>query len=440
VDIGPILSSASSADEVLEPEGTHPQITQITQNKIGLGNIQPPWLLQTSSRKEILMSLKDRARRDFIVAGGLGALGALVQGQNPQNRQRILYVGTYTSVKSEGIYIFTFKESTGELVHSSTVKGVVEPSFLAIDGKGRFLYSVNETTEFAGKPTGALSAFSIDRNTGNLSLLNQRASLGGSPCHVIVDATARFVLVANYTGGNVSVFPIRVDGSLGEATDTVQHHGSGPNKERQEAPHAHCVMLDKSNRYAFVVDLGLDKIMVYRFDERNGKFTPANPQWVQLKPGAGPRHFVFHPNSKFAYVINELDSTLTAFTFNSVKGGLVSIQTVSTLPHGFSGTSYCADLHFSPSGKFLYGSNRGHNSIVVFGVDGSTGKLTYLEHAETQGKTPRNFTIDPTGRFLLAANQHSDTVVTLRIDQNTGRLKPTGLVAEVPTPVCLKFL
>ena len=386
------------------------------------------------------MSSKDRSRRDFIVAGGLGALGVLVEGQRSQNRQRILYVGTYTSGKSEGIYIFKFKESTGELVHSNTVKGVIEPSFLAIDGKGRFLYSVNETTEFKGKPTGGLSAFSIDRNSGNLSLLNQQASLGGSPCHLIVDATARFVLVANYTGGNISVFPIRADGSLGEATETIQHHGSGPNKERQEGPHAHCVMLDQSNRYAFAVDLGLDKVLIYRFDTNNGKLTPGSQPWAQVKPGAGPRHFVFHPNGKFAYVINELDSTLTAFRYDAARGALNLIDAVSTLPQGFSGTSYCADLHFSPSGKFLYGSNRGHNSIVVFGVDGGTGKLTYVEHADTQGKTPRNFTIDSTGRFLLVANQQTDTVVALRIDPGTGRLKPTGHVAEVPTPVCLKFL
>ena len=386
------------------------------------------------------MSLKDRSRRDFIVAGGLGALGVLLEGQTSQNRQRILYVGTYTSGKSEGIYIYKFNESTGELVRSNIVKGVTEPSFLTIDGKGRFLYSVNETTEFKGQPTGALSAFSIDRNTGNLSPLNQRASLGGSPCHVIVDATARFVLVANYTGGNVSVFPIGADGSLGEATDTVQHQGSGPNKERQEGPHAHCVMLDQSNRYAFAVDLGLDKVMIYRFDANNGKLTPGTQPWAQVKPGAGPRHFIFHPNGKFAYVINELDSTLTAFKYDSDNGTLNTIGTVSTLPQGFSGASYCADLHFSSSGKFLYGSNRGHNSIVVYGVDQSTGKLTYVEHADTLGKTPRNFTLDPTGRFLLVANQQSDTVVTLRIDQSTGRLKSTGFVAEVPTPVCLKFL
>jgi 6-phosphogluconolactonase len=386
------------------------------------------------------MFLNDRSRRDFLVAGGLGTLGTLVGGQSSTTGRRILYVGTYTSGRSEGIYIFRFNNSNGKLEYSNTVKGVAEPSFLAIDGKNRYLYSVNETTEFAGKSSGALSAFSIDRNTGNLTLLNQRASLGGSPCHVIVDATGRFVLVANYAGGNVAVFPILANGSLGEATHMVQHEGSGPNKERQEGPHAHCVMLDQSNRYAFAVDLGLDKVMIYRFDSKLGKLTPASSQWAQLKSGAGPRHFVFHPNGNFAYVINELDSTLTAFRYDSVNGGLDAMQTVSTLPQGFSGASYCADLHLSPSGKFLYGSNRGHNSIVVFGVDGNTGKLIYVEHADTQGKTPRNFTIDPMGRFLLVANQQSDNIVTLRIDQSTGRLKPTGDVAEVPTPVCLRFL
>jgi 6-phosphogluconolactonase len=384
------------------------------------------------------MSLKRGSRRDFLVAGGLGIFGALVGEKSLQTGRRTLYVGTYTSGKSEGIYIFKLNVSTGELVYSNTFKGVSEPSFLAIDGRGRFLYSVNEVTEFGGKHTGALSAFSIDQKTGNLALLNQRASLGGSPCHVIVDSAGRFVLVANYTGGNASVFPILSDGSLGEATDTVQHNGSGPNKERQEAPHAHCVMLDESNRRAFVVDLGLDKVMIYRFDGKLGKLAPSSQ--AQLKPGAGPRHLAFHPKGQFAYVINELDSTITAFGYDSANGALNSMQTVSAVPQGFSGENYPADLHISPSGKFLYGSNRGHNSIVVFAIDGSTGRLTYVEHADTQGKTPRNFTIDPTGQFLLVANQRSDNIVTLRIDQSTGRLKQTGYVAEVPTPVCLKVL
>lgn len=390
------------------------------------------------------MSLDNRSRRDFLGAGGIGALGAFALRGISQAREPTpsltLYIGTYTSGKSEGIYIYRMNVSSGELKYFNTVKRVVDPSFLAVDGKRRFLYAVNELTEFAGKPGGAISAFSIDQKTGGLNILNQQPSLGGAPCHVIAGATGRFVLVANYTGGNVSVFPVRVDGSLGTATDAVQHRGSSANKERQEAPHPHCVILDRSNRYAFVADLGLDRVMIYNFDSKAGKLMPARQPWAQLNPGAGPRHFTFHPNGRYAYVINELDSTLTAFRCDAVNGTLVSMQTVSALPTDFSGNNDCADLHVSPSGKFLYGSNRGHNSIVVFAINEGTGKLEYLEHAATQGKTPRNFTLDPTGRFLLVANQESDTVVTLGIDPVTGRLEPTGHVAVVPTPVCLKFL
>lgn len=390
------------------------------------------------------MPLNNRSRRDFLSIGGFAVLNAFAFRGIARARQTshslTLYVGTYTSGKSEGIYIYNMNVSSGELKYFNTVKRVIDPSFLAVGRKRRFLYAVNELTEFGGKPGGALSAFSIDQKTGDLNLLNQQPSLGGAPCYVIVDATGRFVLVANYTGGNVSVLPVLPDGGLGTATDMVQHQGSRANKERQEAPHAHCVVLDRSNRYAFVADLGLDKVMIYHFDAKAGKLRPTRQPWAQLNPGAGPRHFIFHPNGRYAYVINELDSTLAAFSYDAVNGTLHSIQTVSALPKDFSGKNDCADLHITSSGRFLYGSNRGHNSIVVFAINESTGKLTYLEHTSTLGKTPRNFAVDPTGRFLLVANQESDTVVTLRIDTVTGRLKPTGHVAEVPTPVCLKFL
>lgn len=390
------------------------------------------------------MSLIKGSRRGFLWAGGFGVLGAFafrgIAQSHQTARSRPLYVGTYTSGKSEGIYLYSMDMSSGELKYSKSVKRVVDPSFLAIGRTRRFLYAVNELSEFAGKPGGAVSAFSIDQKTGNLSLLNQQTSLGGAPCYVTVDATGKFVLVANYTGGNVSVLPVLRDGSLGAATAMVQHEGSGPNKERQEAPHAHCVVLDHSNRFAFVADLGLDKIVIYRFDAKGGKLIPAAQPFAQLKSGSGPRHFVFHPNGRYAYVINELDSTLTGFSYDAARGNLRSMQTISALPKDFSGKNYCADLHISPSGKFIYGSNRGHNSIVVFAIKAKTCELTHLEHVSTQGKTPRNFTIDPTGRFLLVANQESDSVVTMRIDPVTGRLKPTGHSAEVPTPVCLKFL
>lgn len=358
----------------------------------------------------------------------------------PQTRELTLYVGTYTSGKSEGIYIYRMNLATGELRHFSTAKGVVNPSFLAIDPSRRHLYAVNEVTDFKQKPEGAVSAFSIDRQTGDLTFLNQQSSQGGAPCHLVVDRAGKYVLVANYVGGNVAVLPVQPDGRLGAATTMIQHHGASVNVQRQEGPHAHCVMLDAADRHAFAVDLGIDKIMIYRFDAARGKLTPNQPPSVGMKAGAGPRHFIIHPNHKTAYVINELDSTITAFAYTSASGALRAVQTVPTLPAGFSGFNTCADVHISPSGKFLYGSNRGHDSIVVFAIDERTGKLRYVQHEPTGGKTPRNFAIDPTGAYLLAANQDSDTIHTFRIDPREGRLTATGLVAAVPAPVCLKLI
>jgi 6-phosphogluconolactonase len=292
--------------------------------------------------------------------------------------------------------------------------------------------------EFGGKPGGAVSAFAIESN-GTLRFLNQQASLGADPCHLTVDRKRKNLLVANYTGGNVAVLPIQRNGSLGPATDLEQHEGSST-KEQQKGPHAHCIILDRSERFALAADLGIDKVMIYRFDEKTGKLRPGKQPWASLQPGAGPRHLILHPSGKYLYVINELDSTLTSFKYDGTIGTLSTIDTVSTLPNNFSGSSYCADVRVSPSGRFLYGSNRGHDSIVVFAIDHRTGKLEQLEHVSTEGKWPRNFTIDPMGRFLLVANQRTDNVVTFMIDAQTGRLKPTGYVAEIPAPVCLKFV
>jgi 6-phosphogluconolactonase len=238
----------------------------------------------------------------------------------------------------------------------------------------------------------------------------------------------------------VAILPVQDDGRLGEATDVVQHQGTSVNPQRQEGPHAHSITVDPTNRYAFAADLGLDKIMIYRLDLTRGKLQPNDEPWAQVHAGAGPRHFAFHPNGHYAYVINEIDSTLTAFTYQSTNGTLRTVQTVSTIPGDFSGTNYCADIHVAPSGKFVYGSNRGHDSIVTFATDETTGKLTCVGHESTQGRTPRNFTIDPTGTFLLAANQSTDTIVTFRIDQQTGKLLSTGHVTEVPTPVCVQVI
>ncbi len=351
----------------------------------------------------------------------------------------LVYVGTYTGGASEGIYVYRMDPASGALELASAATGVDNPSFLAIDPHHRRLYAVNELEESGGRPAGAVSAFSIDPETGGLTFLNRRSSQGPGPCHLGVDRTGRYVLVANYSGGSVSVLPVRKDGQLGEAASFVQHAGSSVDPERQAGPHAHSITLDPANRYAFVADLGLDGIMVYRFDAVRGKLEPADDARVRVKAGAGPRHFDFHPGGRYAYLINELDSTITAFAYDGAGGALRELQTVPALPPDYGGTSHCADIHVSPSGRFVYGSNRGHDSIVIFGIDEGTGRLTYLGHESTQGANPRGFAIDPTGAFLLVANQDTDTIVTFRIERKTGGLVPTGRVAEAPTPACLKL-
>lgn len=347
-----------------------------------------------------------------------------------------MYIGTYTSGASEGIYICRLDLSSGELRRLDVAKGVVNPSFLTIDRQGRYLYSVNEVKEFAGKASGAISSFSVNQKNGALSFLNQQPSGGSGPCHLTLNASDKFLFVANYDGGSVSVLPVR-QGRLLAPVDLVQHHGSSVNTARQQGPHAHGVLLDRENRYLFVPDLGLDRVMIYRFDSSSGKLTVNREPSVQLKPGAGPRHFKFHPSGRWGYVINELDSTITAFVYDRARGALREGQTVSTLPADFSGGNSCAEIEVGPSGRFIYGSNRGHDSIVVFSIDRHSGRLDLVQHIATQGKTPRNFAIDPAGMFLLAANQNSDNVVTFRIDRQSGMLSPTGHVAEIPTPVCV---
>jgi 6-phosphogluconolactonase len=381
------------------------------------------------------MSDHKLTRRRFLQAAGASALSLQLfsehRAQNIRNTEQLLYVGTYTSGKSEGIYVYKLNLLTGALTHFKTIKNVVDPSYLTIDRKKRFLYAVNET-----KSSGAVSAFQIGPTVGEIKYLNQKASEGGWPCYITLDRTERFVLVANYETGNVSVLPVNKDGSLGTATSVVQHRGSSITRDRQEGPHAHCIVVDQSNHYAFAVDLGIDKIIGYRFDARKGALISHTA--FEAKPGAGPRHLTFHPNNRYAYVINELDSTMTAFSYDASGGRLRPLQTLSTLPADYIGENTCADVHVSPNGRFLYGSNRGHDSIAVFAIDERSGQLKPVEHVSTGGKTPRNFIIDPTGTFLLVANQKSDSVVTLRINGRTGKLEPTGQVVEIPTPVCLK--
>ncbi len=352
-----------------------------------------------------------------------------------EGKGTFVYVGTYTSGRSEGIYVYRFDPSSGALRYAGVARGVSNPSFLALHPRRPFLYAVSESEE-----QGGASAFAIDPQSGALTRLNQQFSPGGRPCYLSVDATGRLVLAADYHGGTLSVFPIEADGRLGAASDFVRHQGSSVNRERQEAAHAHCILPDPGNRYALAADLGLDKIMVYELDLAQGKLRPHRRPWVQVKPGAGPRHLTFHPNGRYAYLINELDSTIVAYAYDPAGGILTELQTVPALPAGFTGTSWAADVHVAPSGRTVYGSNRGHDSIAIFAIDEGTGKLTPVGHEPTQGQTPRNFAIDPTGTWLLAANQDSDTIVTFRIDPRSGKLAPAGQVAEAPTPVCLKFL
>ncbi len=390
------------------------------------------------------------ARREFLRFAGLGALGLLLpdlRAANEWTRVRgaksagelLLYVGTYTTGESEGIYLYRLDLSSGELKHVATTKGVVNPSFLALGPSRRYLYAVNEVEEFAGRKSGAVSAFALDQKTGELRLLNQKPSLGADPCYVDLDARGRFVLIANYTGGNVTVFPVERDGSLGEPADMKQYQGSSVNRARQEGPHAHCIVLDPTNRFAYSCDLGTDKIMIFRFDARDGKLLPNEQPWAQVKPGAGPRHLAFYPGGRYVFVLNELHSTVTAFSREPDRGTLQELQTLTTLPNDFKGQNTSADIHVSSDGRFLYCSNRGHDSIALFTINPRNGALTSMGHESTRGQTPRNFAIDPSGMFLLVANQNSDNIVVFRLDKKTGRLSSTGQVVQVPSPVCLKF-
>ena len=357
-----------------------------------------------------------------------------------ETNKYLVYVGTYTVRGSKGIYAYRYDAANGQLEDLGLAAETPSPSFLAISPNHKFLYAANETDEYQGQSSGIVSAFSIDTKTGKLTFLNRVASRGASPCHISLDHTGKFVLVANYTGGNLAVFPVGEDGRLGEASDFIQHEGSGPNKDRQEKAHAHWIDLSADNRFALNADLGLDEVFVYRFDANKGKLTPNNPPFAKVAPGAGPRHLAFHPNGKFAYVIDEMASTITAFSYEAKGGKLKELQAVSTLPKDFSGENTTAEIVVHPSGKFLYGSNRGHDSLAVFAIDPAKGTLTFVEHVSVKGKTPRNFEIDPSGKRLLAANQDTDNIVEFAIDPTTGKLTPTGTELKVLAPVCIKFV
>lgn len=352
---------------------------------------------------------------------------------------RLVYIGTYTGDSSKGIYAFRFDEGSGALSPVGLVAETKSPSFLAVGPNRKFLYAVNEISSFEGERAGSVSAFSIDIQSGRLTALNAKSSKGDGPCHLAVDATGRFVAVANYGGGNFSLLPIGADGRLGDAVAILANGGSGPDKEHQEGPHAHAVVFDGRNRYLLGADLGLDRVFVYKFDPSTGSLGANDPSSVQLAPGAGPRHVAFHPTLPLAFSINELTSTITSLSWDPAKGRLAAAGSVSSLPAGFAGENTTAEIAVHPNGRFLYGSNRGNDSIAVLAI-APTGTLTLVEHESTRGKEPRNFAIDPSGKWLIAANQKSNSLAVFSIDQNTGALSPVGGLAQVGTPVCVLFL
>jgi 6-phosphogluconolactonase len=392
-----------------------------------------------------MTNAREPSRRDFLTASALGFV-ALARGAKgftwPEDSQlddELLYVGTYTDDgKSKGIYLVRMDRRSGQLRLIGSVDAGANPSFLAIHPNGGVLYAVNEVDKQNDRATGAVSAFAIARDTGALSRLGDQPSEGSAPCFVSVDRSGRVALVANYDGGSVALLPIQSDGSLAPATSVVKHTGSGPIADRQSEPHAHCIIADPSNRFALAADLGADRVFVYRLDAEVHKLRHVEGGDAVMRAGAGPRHLAFHPTLPLVFVANELDSTVATLRFDAERGKLSPIDTRSTLPPGWTGTNYPADIHVAPSGRTLYVSNRGHNSIAAFSV-ASSGALTLEQVVSTDGDWPRNFSLDPTGRWLLVANQKSNSIVVFGRDQESGRLTPTRQRIALPSPVCLRF-
>jgi 6-phosphogluconolactonase len=344
------------------------------------------------------------------------------------------FIGTYTRMGSEGVYTLRLNGETGELTQVSVATGIKNPSFVALDPSNEHLYAVGEVSNFDG--SGGITAFSVNKDTGVLTQINQQSTGGPGPCHLMVDSTDSLVIVTNYSGGSVAALPINDDGSVGELADFIQHEGSSINKQRQEQAHAHSVNIDKSNKYAYVCDLGKDQVLTYAIDVDNGKLSLSST--VDEVAGEGPRHFTFHPTNDQVYVLNELGCTITLYDLG-LDGSLSPVETVPTLPADWEGENTTADIHTSPDGAYVYASNRGHHSLVIYSIDQSTGKMTYVGHESTRGETPRNFAITPDGKFLLAENQDSGNIVTFTREDD-GTLTATGSEIKVPAPVCMQFM
>jgi 6-phosphogluconolactonase len=366
------------------------------------------------------------------------ALSAFAQDANNSKNWRV-YAGTYTGPKSKGIYLFDFDAESGKLTEKGLVGELTNPTFLTIHPSGKHLYAVSEVSGFKGTKAGGVAAFKIDPATGKLELLNQQTSGGSGPCHISLDRTGTNALVANYGGGSVESLPIIDGGALGEPATFIQHQGNSANASRQKEPHAHSINVDPSNRFAMAADLGIDKVLIYAFDAKTGKLSSHEPDSVKVAPGAGPRHFAFHPDGKHAFVINELLLTLTSFRYDAAKGTLTEIETLDTLPKGAkrAGAS-TAEVVVHPNGKFVFGSNRGHNSITTFKFE--NGKLSWVANQASNINTPRNFVLDPTGRFMLVGNQGSNSITVFRVNQDTGELTQVGEpTTGIGAPVCLRF-
>ena len=353
--------------------------------------------------------------------------------------RQLMYVGTYTRETSAGIYAYRFDSESGTAEEIGLVAEMREPSFLALHPTGRYLYAVSETDDFDEGGSGSVVSFRVSANSGALTKLNEVSSRGGWPCHLNVDPSGRMLIVANYKGGNIASFPINDDGSLGEASSFFQHEGSSVH-ERQDQPHAHSADFSADGRFAFFSDLGLDQVKTYQADPAAGTLAPHDQPSVSVEAGSGPRHFALHPGGQSAYGLNELASTVTVYDYDAETGALNVAQTVSTLPEGFEGENYTAEIYVHPSGKFVYASNRGHDSIAIFAIDPSTWRLTPKEQVATNGNWPRNFSFSPDGRYLLVANQNSDNIVVFALDEVTGALTPTGIDLSIDAPVCLLFL
>jgi len=372
----------------------------------------------------------------MVVRAAMGVLLFSLYALNGHAAEQTVYFGTGGG-DARGIYASTLDLDTGKLSAARLVAEAGQPGFLALSPDQRFLYCIAQGTGADGKPRGAVQAYKISGD-GGLQRLNEQSSGGAVPCHLTVDKSGRCLLVANYGDGSVAALPIRPDGSLGEPATVIKHEGSSVNQQRQKGPHAHSINVSSDNAFAFAADLGTDEVLVYKLDPAQPRLTAHGS--AQVAPGSGPRHFAFHPGGSHAYVINELLSTITAFRYEAKQGKLSPVQTITTLPAGYAGENTTAEVQVHPSGKFVYGSNRGHDSIVVFGCDPQSGRLSLVEHEPIRGKTPRNFGIDPTGSYLLAAGQNSNTVAVFRIDQQTGALNYAGSEIEVPVPICVKFL